>query len=56
MKIHSLFCSLLIFITCCVFTWKAESTLGAVMGYIALIISLSALGKIIIDREAPRSR
>ncbi|MEP7143580.1 MAG: hypothetical protein ABI707_11950 [Ferruginibacter sp.] len=56
MKTHHLFCCLLIFITCGIFTWKAESTLGTVLGYFALMISIVVIGKIIIDKPMPGSR
>jgi hypothetical protein len=56
MKTPRLFCYVLTFITCCVFTWKAESTLGTVLGYIALMISILVIGKSIIDKPMPGSR
>ena len=56
MKTHHLFCCVLIFITCCVFTWRAESTLGAVLGYITLMILIIVMGKTIIDKPMPGSR
>jgi hypothetical protein len=56
MKKNSLFYCLLIFITCCVFTWKAQSTFGAVLGYIAIMISIVVIGKFIIEKPMPGSR
>jgi hypothetical protein len=56
MKTHQLFCCLLVFITCCVFAWKAETTLGEVAGYIAVIISMAVFSKNIIGKLLHRSR
>ncbi|MBC7886359.1 MAG: hypothetical protein H7Z13_00610 [Ferruginibacter sp.] len=50
MKTPVLFCILLFFITACVFTWKAESTLGQEFGYIAVIISMAVFSKNIIEK------
>lgn len=45
MKTPSLLGFLLIFIACCIFTWTAESTLCAVLAYIALVIIMVGIGK-----------
>ncbi|MEP7110246.1 MAG: hypothetical protein ABI760_19780 [Ferruginibacter sp.] len=56
MKTHNLFCYLLVFITCCVFIWKAESTFSVVLGYIVLMISIVVIGNYIIDKPVQRNR
>ncbi len=50
MKTHTLFCLVLTAITCFVFTWKAESALGQLLGLIALVTSLVVVGDNIVRR------
>jgi uncharacterized membrane protein YgaE (UPF0421/DUF939 family) len=50
MKTPHLFCYLLLFITCCVFTWRAESTLSQELGYLGIIISMLFSSKSMIRR------
>ena len=50
MKSPQLFCFVMTFITCCVFTWKAETSLGEMTGYIALVISMAVFSKSIISK------
>ncbi|MEP7110248.1 MAG: hypothetical protein ABI760_19790 [Ferruginibacter sp.] len=50
MKTHHLFFCVMLFITCCVFTWKAESTSGQLLGFIALVVSILSIGKIIVSK------
>ena len=50
MKKHHLFFCTLIFITCGVFTWKAESHIGQELGYIAVVISMVFFSKNIISK------
>ena len=50
MKTHHLFCWGLLVITGCVFTLKAETTLGQLLGYIAVIISMGIFSKNMIGK------
>ncbi|MEP7143581.1 MAG: hypothetical protein ABI707_11955 [Ferruginibacter sp.] len=54
MKTHHLFCCLLTLITCCIFTWIAESALGIVLGCIAIIISMAVFSKNIMGKLVRR--
>ncbi|MEJ7588023.1 MAG: hypothetical protein WKI04_10735 [Ferruginibacter sp.] len=46
---HILFC-LVQFLTCSIITWKAESTLFAVLTYIVLIVLLKGIGKNLLNK------
>ena len=48
MKTPHLFCYLLLFITCFIFTWQAEGTLSQQLGYLGIIISMLLSSKSLI--------
>ncbi|MBC7888879.1 MAG: hypothetical protein H7Z13_13465 [Ferruginibacter sp.] len=50
MKTQSMLFYLLKLITCCIITWKAESTLFAVLAYVVLVILLNGIGKNLISK------
>ncbi|MEP7143481.1 MAG: hypothetical protein ABI707_11455 [Ferruginibacter sp.] len=50
MKTQSILLYLVQLITFCIITWKAESTLFAVLAYIVLVILLSGIGKNLINK------
>ncbi|MEP7108208.1 MAG: hypothetical protein ABI760_09495 [Ferruginibacter sp.] len=50
MKTQSILFYLVQLITFCIITWRAESTLFAVLAYIVLIILLSGIGKNLINK------
>ena len=50
MKTQNILFYLLQFITCCIITWKAESTLFAVLAYIEFVIVISGIGKNLVKK------
>ncbi|MEO6721456.1 MAG: hypothetical protein ABIN67_13900 [Ferruginibacter sp.] len=50
MKSPNIFFCVMIFVTCCVFTWTAEKPLNQLLGYICIISSMAVFGKIIINK------
>jgi hypothetical protein len=50
MKTNCMFLVLLQFFTCCVITWKAESTLFAVAAYSLMVVILSGIVKHIVKK------
>ncbi|MCW3093445.1 MAG: hypothetical protein JWP81_4514 [Ferruginibacter sp.] len=50
MKSHYLFCFVLSFITCSIFTWKAESPINETLGFIAVVVSIIGIGKMIVNK------
>ena len=50
MKTQLMIFYLLKLIACCIITWRAESTLFAVLAYILLVILLSSIGKKLIKK------
>jgi hypothetical protein len=50
MKAQTILFYLVQLITYCIITWKAESTLFAVLSYIMLVVLLSGIGKNLINK------
>ena len=50
MKTQSLFYFSLVFVTCCIITWKAGSSFCAVLAYISLIVIMVGVAKRILAR------
>lgn len=50
MKSYYLFCSVLSFITCSIFTLKAESSHYEMLGFVAVVFSVIGIGKLIISK------